>query len=174
MIDNNDLNDVFGEDAWYEPGENGSGGSVETGNHDEVVVDDLNIKRDIKVQGKYLADIYEPVFNINGKKIKHKGVFRFKKPDPSRYPDLQENPGSNAGYYALLNMMDMVQEKDGKMLLPEIDVEAFKRFIFNVEVIVEEWVGREGNDMKTPRVKTITKATQRSKEALMDDGDLPF
>jgi len=70
--------------------------------------------------------------------------------------------------------MDMVQEKDGKMLLPEVDVEAFKRYLFNVEVIVEEWVGREGNDMKTPRVKTITKATLRSKDALMDDGDLPF
>lgn len=78
MIDNNDLNDVFGEDAWYEPGEDSSGGSVESGNHDEVVVDDLNIKRDIKVQGKYLADIYEPVFNINGKKIKHKGVLDLK------------------------------------------------------------------------------------------------
>jgi len=174
MISNDDFNDVFGEDAWYEPKGDSSVSSVKEGTYEDVAVEELNIKKDIKVQGKYLADIYEPVFNVDGSKVKHKGVFRFKKPDPAKYPDLQENPGSNAGYYALLEMMSMVQEKDGKILLPEVDVEAFKRYLFNVEVVIEEWVGREGNDMKTPRVKTITKATLRSKESLMDDGDLPF
>jgi len=71
-------------------------------------------------------------------------------------------------------MMDMVQKRDDKLILPELDLESFKRFLFDVEVVIEEWVGREGNDMKTPRVKMILKAETRGKESLMEDDDLPF
>ena len=82
--------------------------------------------------------------------------------------------GSNAGYHALCDMMGMVQKKDDKLILPELDLESFKRFLFNVEVVIEEWVGREGNDMQTPRVKMVLKAQTRSKDTLMEDDELPF
>ena len=173
-MDNNDLNNIFGEDAWYEPKSQGGGSSVQAGKYDNVEVKDLNIKKDIVVSGKFLADIYEPVFNIEGKDVKHKGIFRFKKPDPAKYPNLQADMGSNSGYYALCDMMDMVQKKDDKMILPELDVESFKRFLFNVEVVIEEWVGREGNDMKTPRVKMVFKAVAKAKDETINDDDLPF
>ena len=76
--------------------------------------------------------------------------------------------------------MDMVQKMDDKLILPELDLDTFKRFLFDVEVVIEEWVGREGNDMKTPRVKMVLKAETRGKEAIMEDNivnvedDLPF
>ena len=82
--------------------------------------------------------------------------------------------GSNAGYHALCDMMDMVQKMDDKLILPELDLKSFKRFLFDVEVVIEEWVGREGNDMQTPRVKMVLKAETRGKEAVMEDDDLPF
>jgi hypothetical protein len=172
-MNNNDLNEIFGEDAWYEM-KSDSKSPVKAGKYENVEVTNLNVKSDIIVSGKFLADIYEPVFNINGKDVKHKGFFRFKKPDPAKYPDLQSDMGSNSGYYALCDMLDMVQEKDGKMILPELTLDTFKRFLFDVEVVIEEWIGREGNDMKTPRVSMINKANLKGKEMLMDDEDLPF
>ncbi len=53
-------------------------------------------------------------------------------------------------------------------------MESFKRFLFNVEVVIEEWVGREGNDMKTPRVKMVFKAVAKAKDETIKDDDLPF
>jgi hypothetical protein len=173
-MDNTDLDNILGQDAWYEPKSQGGGSSVKAGKYEKVLVKDLNVKKDIVVSGKFLADIYEPVFDIDGKDVKHKGFFRFKKPDPAKYPQLQSDMGSNAGYHALCDMMDMVQKKDDKLILPELDLESFKRFLFNVEVVIEEWVGREGNDMQTPRVKMVLKAETRGKEAVMEDDDLPF
>lgn len=55
------------------------------------------------------------------------------------------------------------------MVLPELSEETLKRYIYNVEVVVEEWIGREGNEMKTPRVSKVLKALQRSKETLMEE-----
>ena len=179
-MDNTDLDNILGPDAWYEPKSQGGGSSVKAGKYEKVLVKDLNVKKDIVVSGKFLADIYEPVFDIEGKEVKHKGFFRFKKPDPAKYPQLQSDMGSNAGYHALCDMMDMVQKMDDKLILPELDLESFKRFLFDVEVVIEEWVGREGNDMKTPRVKMVLKAETRGKEAIMEDNivnvedDLPF
>ena len=179
-MDNTDLDNILGPDAWYEPKSQGGLSSVKAGKYKSVLVKHLNIKKDKVVSGKFLADIYEPVFDIEGKEVKHKGFFRFKKPDPAKYPQLQSDMGSNAGYHALCDMMDMVQKKDDKLILPELDLDTFKRFLFDVEVVIEEWVGREGNDMKTPRVKMVLKAETRGKEAIMEDNivnvedDLPF
>jgi hypothetical protein len=164
-----DLEEIFGEDAWYEPGENKSSSMVEAGTYENITVCELNVKPDIVVQGKFLADIYEPVFEINGKKVKHKGLFRFKKPDPAKYPNLQADMGSNSGYFNFCEMVHLTYSKNGKMVLPELSEETLKRYIYNVEVVVEEWIGREGNEMKTPRVSKVLKALQRSKETLMEE-----
>ena len=80
-MDNTDLDNILGQDAWYEPKSQGGGSSVKAGKYEKVLVKDLNVKKDIVVSGKFLADIYEPVFDIDGKDVKHKGFFRFKKPE---------------------------------------------------------------------------------------------
>ena len=82
-MDNTDLDNILGQDAWYEPKSQSGGSSVKAGKYEKVLVKDLNVKKDIVVSGKFLADIYEPVFDIDGKDVKHKGFFRFKKPDPA-------------------------------------------------------------------------------------------
>jgi hypothetical protein len=163
------LEAVFGEDAWYDPKDKKPSSMVEAGPYENVNVVGLNVKRDIVVQKKFLADIYEPVFQVSGKEVKHKGLFRFKEPDPAKYPTLQSDMGSNSGYFAFCDMVHLTYSKDGKFVLPELSEEALKRYIYDVEVVVEEWVGREGNDMKTPRVSRVLKATQRSHEALVED-----
>ena len=42
-----------------------------------------------------------------------------------------------------------------------------------VEVVNETWTGREGNEMKTPRVKFV-KSAQNNKKPLVSEEDLPF
>ena len=129
------------------------------------------IKEDKEIQGKFLADIYEPVFNINGKSVRHKGLFRFKKPNPSLYPNLQADMGSNAGYYKFCDTLGVASEKDGKMFLPQLTLEMLKEYVYQVEVVMEEWTGREGNTMKTARVKFVKSA---QKQGNLEEEDLPF
>ena len=66
----------------------------------EAHVIGLELKENITVQGKFLADIFIPNFKVasdNGKnkRVKSKGIFRFKTPDKDQYPDLSSNSGSN-------------------------------------------------------------------------------
>jgi len=167
------IEDIFGEDSWYDPSESKS--SIEAGTYSAQVTD-LVVKEDKEVQGKFLADIYEPVFNIDGKEVRHKGLFRFKKPNPSLYPHLQSDMGSNAGYYKFCDLLKIVQEKDGKMFLPQLTIDMLKAYEYKVEVVMEEWTGRDGNAMKTARVKIVTSAqkNQVTDQDLISDDDLPF
>ena len=166
----NTLDQVFGEDAWYEPSENGgSAPQIAEGKYTATVTD-LTIKEDIVISGKFLADIYEPVFMIDGREVRHKGMFRFKKPDPAKYPQLQTDMGSNSNYYKFCDMLGITKSKDGKMFLPTLDVDTLKKYEYEVVVVVESWTGREGNEMKTPRVKFVNTA----KKTGISESDLPF
>ena len=168
------IDDIFGDDSWYDPSESKSS-QVDAGTYSAQVTD-LVVKEDKEVQGKFLSDIYEPVFNIDGKEVRHKGLFRFKKPNPSLYPHLQSDMGSNAGYYKFCDLLEIVQEKDGKMFLPQLTLDILKRYEYKVEVVMEEWTGRDGNAMKTARVKLVTSAKnkQSTDQDLISDEDLPF
>tara|TARA_R100000458_G_C8262855_1_gene238192 strand:+ start:614 stop:1132 length:519 start_codon:yes stop_codon:yes gene_type:complete len=165
------LEEVFGEDSWFDPSQSKSA-PIEEGSHTSVKVTDLVVKEDVEIQGKFLADIYEPVFSINGREVKHKGLFRFKKPNPSKYPHLQADMGSNSGYYNFCKQLGIAQEKDGKVLLPQLTLETLKTYEYDVEVVNETWTGREGNEMKTPRVKFVKGAHQKGE--LVNEEDLPF
>mgnify|MGYP003131602067 FL=1 len=175
------VDDILGgEDSWYEVSDKKPQSTIKEGKHLAKVVD-LNIKEDKEIQGKFLADIFEPVFMVGNIEVKHKGLFRFKKPDPSLYPHLQADMGSNAGYYAFMNVLGLVVEKDGKVLLPPLTLEMIKDKEFEVEVVVEKWTGREGNEMQTPRVKSVYKTKplevtdkNTGDQALVNDDDLPF
>jgi hypothetical protein len=171
------LDDLLNEDAWYEVKDESSS-PIDEGKYTATVTG-LNVKDNKEVQGKFLADIFEPVFKINGVDVKHKGLFRFKKPDPSLYPHLQEDMGSNSGYYAFMNMCKLTQEKDGKMLLPPLTLDMLNTMTFEVEVVIESWTGRNGNEMKTPRVvkvlsvkKTVPKRVGLPQE--VEEDELPF
>jgi len=163
------------EDSWFEPTNKSPQASIQEGTYNAKIVD-LNIKADKEVQGKFLADIYEPVFEIDGVEVKHKGLFRFKKPDPSVYPHLQADMGSNAGYYAFMSLASLQVEKDGKILLPQLTDEMVKDTEWEVQVVVEKWTGREGNEMQTPRVSKTLQflSTEKVGDLPLTDDDLPF
>ena len=163
---------IGGADAWFDPSEAKST-PLEEGSYSAQVTD-LVIKKDKEVQGKFLADIYEPVFEIKGREVKHKGLFRFKKPDQALYPHLQSDMGSNSGYFAFVKLLDVVEEKDGKMMLPPVTLELLKQYEYKVDVVMEEWTGREGNLMKTARVKNVTSAQKQKVTEDIADDDLPF
>jgi hypothetical protein len=90
----------------------------------------LNVKEDVVVKGKWLADIYVPSFTIakqsndaSGMKVNDsnygQGIFRFKKPDPST--NLEDRAGAgNSGYKSLLEALGFsLEEKkaeDGRVL----------------------------------------------------------
>ena len=42
----NETEEIFGEDAWYEPGENKSSSMVEAGTYENITVCELNVKPD--------------------------------------------------------------------------------------------------------------------------------
>lgn len=173
MINEQDVFDTLingSEESWFEPTERKPQSMIEEGKHQAKLVD-LNVKYDKEIQGKFLADIYEPVFEIGSNEVRHKGLFRFKKPDPSLYPHLQADMGSNAGYYAFLKLCGLEQEKDGKIILPPLDLDMVKGLQFEVDVVVENWVGRDGNKMSTPRVARVL---QKLSTKNLTEEELPF
>ena len=176
MVDDNMLNDMFGEDSWFEPKEKKPQSTLAEGKY-KAKCTGLNIKQDKEIQGQFLADIYEPEFTIEGTQVKHKGLFRFKNPDPSLYPHLQADMGSNQGYYSFLSLCNLSKEKDGKIMLPPLTLDMINGMEFEVEVVVEKWVGREGNDMSTPRVSKVLQKLSTSNQQNVDnveEDDLPF
>ena len=81
--------------------------------------------------------------------------------------------GSNSGYYNFCKELDIVKEDKGKVLLPQLTLKTLQDYDYVVEVVNETWTGREGNEMKTPRVKFV-KSAQNNKKPLVSEEDLPF
>ena len=175
MVDDNTLNDLLGgEDSWYEPTERKPQSMLAGGKYNAKVVG-LNVKDDKEIQGQFLADIFEPEFEINGTNVKHKGLFRFKKPDPSLYPHLQADMGSNTGYYIFLDQCGLLKEnKEGKIMLPSLTLDMINGMEFEVEVVVEKWTGRDGNDMSTPRVSKVLKKLSTSNPQNVENSNVPI
>ena len=85
--------------------------------------------------------------------------------------------GSNQGYYSFLQLCNLAKEKDGKIMLPPLTLDMINGMEFEVEVVVEKWVGREGNDMSTPRVSKVLQKLSTSNQQNVDnveEDDLPF
>ena len=78
--------------------------------------------------------------------------------------------GSNSNYYKFCDMLKITQDKDGKLFLPPLDLDTLKQYEYKVVVVIEKWTGREGNEMRTPRVKFINSAQSKG----VDEKDLPF
>ena len=62
-------------------------------------------------------------------------------------------------------------------MLPPLTLDMVNGMEFEVEVVVEKWVGREGNDMSTPRVSRVLQKLSTSNQQNVDnveEDDLPF
>ena len=77
-----------------------------------------------------------------------------------------------------MNMCNLTQEKDGKMLLPPLTLDMLNTMTFEVEVVIESWTGRNGNDMKTPRVVKVLSVKKAEKTPVakeeVEEDELPF
>ena len=178
-------------EAYYDPAADFSGVMPE-GSY-KAYATELTVKENLVIKNKYLADVYEVTFEVAkensdntyerdgkevsgkvfvGKNVKSKGFFRFKKPDPSTYPGLEENSGSNKSYKELVESFSVSLEEDseGRFFLPSVDESDIAGMPVLIDVYHSKWVDNEGKDRTTPRVGAIyTWDGQKKKEE-----DLPF
>ena len=185
---NDILDDMVGGESFYDPTEDKPNVMVQEGEY-YAHVKDVTVKEDVVIRGKYLADIYNIIFNLsaensekefNGiggstfvnKEVRSKGFFRFKTPDSK---NLEPNAGGNGGYKAMVEALGVkIEEKevDGKTMyaLPSInpaDVEGLPAII---KVAHETWKNRDGEDMTSPKAVGIYKWANGKR----DESDLPF
>jgi len=112
----------------------------------------MDIKEDIKVRGKYIADIYSPVYTVAeckdkefiGREVYAKGVFRFK--DGKGF---EPNPTGNRNFKIFCDVLKAEcesEEVDGKprFKLPTLDEGSVIGSPVIVEVIHEEWTNKDG------------------------------
>jgi hypothetical protein len=178
-------------EAYYDPAADFSGVMPE-GTY-KAYATELIVKEDLVVKGKYLSDVYEVTLEIAdenseytyeqdgkevsgkafvGKKIKSKGFFRFKKPDPSTHPDLEENSGSNKSYKELVESFGVKTEEDaeGRFFLPSVNESDIVGVPVIIEVYHSKWTDNDGNERTTPRAGSIYKWDGKKRRL----SDLPF
>ena len=178
-------------DAWYDPSADFSG-VMPVGAY-KAYAKDLVVKENLVVRSKYLADVYEVKFEVAeenaeivydvdgkevsgksfvGKEIRSKGFFRFKSPDKSIYPNLEENSGSNKSYMELIESFGVKTEADneGKFFLPNVIESDVVGMPVILEVYHDFWTDRDGKDRTTPKAGGIF-TWEGQKRRL---SDLPF
>ena len=184
------LNGVEAGDAFYDPAQDFDG--VLPAGEYLVHIKEMEIKDDIVIKNKFLADIYIPTFtvakenesqeyNVNGdtitgkafvgRTIPAKGFFRFKRPDPAKYPQLADSQGSNKRYMEFAGAIGKnIEEVDGRFKLPSLDEDIVKGEPARVKVVHDKWLGREGDEMVSPKVLDVFKWADGKK--VYDD--IPF
>jgi len=169
--------------AYYDPNQSSSPKKpIEPGTY-EATVQSLSIKRDITVKGKYLSDIFEATYFIDdsnhaalkNRQVKSKGYFRFKMPDATKYPNLEDNAGQNKGYMIFCEAcgFDIPKNDEGKYVLPMISEGDIAGNPVTIKIENDKWVNREGEDMLTPVAINVFKS-QRVVEKPMTKDELPF
>ena len=184
----NILDDIVGGESFYDPTEDKPNIITPEGEY-YAHVKDVTMKSDVVIRGKYLADIYNIIFKLApensdkefmgisgsafiGKEIRSKGFFRFKTPDKSIYPNLEENSGSNKSYMELIESFGVETEADneGRFFLPNVDESDIVGMPVILEVFHDEWTDNQGNNRTTPKAGAIfTWDGQKRRLA-----DLPF
>ena len=137
-------------------------------------------KREVKVRNQFLADVYDIMFEVSednkgesvesdgkevdkgsfsGRKLKSKGFFRFKKPDPSNadHAGLEENSRSNKSYLELLDSFQIKTEADneGKFLLPNINESDISGMPVIIDVVHESWTNKQGEEKVSAKAQSI-------------------
>ena len=184
------LGNMNSSDAYYDPSQDFDG--VMPAGEYLAHVESLEIKEDIVIKNKFLADIYIPKFTIakenenneygvNGdkvsgkafvdRKVPSKGFFRFKNPDSAKYPQLSDSPGSNKRYMELASGLGLtVEESDGRYRLPTMDEDTIKGTPVKIKVVHDKWLGRDGDEMVSPKAIDVNEWKEGTKVL----SDIPF
>lgn len=185
---NDVLNSIDGDVAYYNPSEDTAGTKQSTPIKEgvyEASVYQLNVKKNIVVKGKYLSDIFEAIYVINGDKhpeykgrqVKSKGYFRFKNPDKEKYPNLEDNQGNNKGYMIFTEACGFEMSKDdtGKYLLPMLMESDVAGNPVTVKVVHDKWTDSEGETRTTPLAVSVFKSNRVDvKQKPVTEEELPF
>ena len=183
---NDVLNSIDNDVAYYNPSEDTSGTKqfvpIKEGVY-EANVFKLNIKKNIIVKNKYLSDIFEAIYVIDGDKhpeykdrqIKSKGYFRFKNPDKEKYPNLEDNQGNNKGYMIFTEAcgFEMTKDDTGKYLLPMIMESDIAGNPVTIKIVHDKWTDSEGETRTTPLAVSVFKSKRVVNKPLKED-ELPF
>lgn len=153
----------------------------------------LEIKKDIVIRNKFLADIYVPVFKLAkensdksfgsngemipgkafvGKELKGKGFFRFKNPDRVKYPKLSDSQGSNKRYMEFVGSLGIKTSDDGsgRFKLPEISEDDIYGKPVIAKIIHDKWTTDDGEERSTAKVLSLFDWSDGKREMI----DVPF
>jgi len=173
------VKDIMGDmdygDAYYDP-EQDFDGIMPVGLYFAHITG-LSIKENFVLKNKFLTDIFEPEFEVAeanaesiyeidgkevsgkafvGRKLKAKGFFRFKKPNPKEYPNLSDSQGSNKRYMEFVEALNLpLEELDGRWRLPYVAEEDIDGIPVIVRVIHDKWTGSDGEERSTPKVLEV-------------------
>ena len=177
------LGDMSGGTSYYDPLLDTGGEKLPEGSY-FAHVKELSIKENVVVKGKFLSDIYNLTFVIAkessepgfaGRDVKSKGFFRFKEPNPDKYPNLSSNSGSNKGYKDLLDGLNISPEEkevDGNKVysLPLLSSDQAEGAPVVIKVVHDKWTNREGEEVTTPKAISVFKWAEGKREVI----DVPF
>jgi len=176
------MSDLFNDnkdESYYDPSKDDNKyETLKKGDYEAHVIG-LELKENITVQGKFLADIFIPNFKIasgdfKNRNVKSKGIFRFKSPDKDKYPNLSENSGNNKSYMNFVSTLGLEpksKEVDGSTIysLPYASASDIDGKACMIRVDHDEWTNREGKPVVTPKVVNVFKW-----EGGEDEDGLPF
>jgi hypothetical protein len=175
------MSDLFNDsnESFYDPSKDENKYEpLKEGDYEAHIVG-LELKENITVQGKFLADIFIPNFKVAGgdfknRKVKSKGIFRFKTPDKDKYPNLSSNNGSNKSYMNFISTIGMQPESkevDGNTVysLPYVTAGDIEGKACMIRVEHDNWTNRDGEPVVTPKVTNLFKW-----EGGEDEDGLPF
>ena len=147
----------------------------------------LNIKEDVVIKGKWIADIYVPSFTIakesndaSGMSVNDanygQGIFRFKKPDSSSGLEDRQGAG-NSGYKEMLDALNIKMEEskaeDGRTLykLPRLVKENVVGLPVLIKVFHQKYIS-SGEERVSVKASIESSWTEGQKVKV--DDDLPF
>jgi hypothetical protein len=153
----------------------------------------LEVKKNIIIRNKFLADIYVPAFRLAkensdkdfgsngemisgkafvGRELKGKGFFRFKNPDKAKYPNLSDSQGSNKRYMEFIESLGIKTSDGGSGIfrLPEISEDDIYGKPVLAKVIHDKWTTDDGEERSTAKVLSLFSWKDGKREML----DVPF
>ena len=135
------------------------------------------------VKSQYLSDIFEATYKLDdknhsdlkGREVKSKGYFRFKSPDKTKHPNLEDNQGNNKGYmiFAEACGFEMKKDKQGRYLLPMVMESDIAGNPVTIKVVHDKWTDQSGEQRVTPTAINVFKSKRKVDTPITED-ELPF
>ncbi len=140
--------------AYYIPGETGSGPKLPSGEY-EATITSLEMTENVKCGG-FIADIFKPVYRVANSEyqntdVRDNGVFRYKEKAGYNF-----KPSRNWGFAKFCGILGLDREDGGKVTLPYLQFDMIDGFKVVIDVSYKNFVNESGNPVRYP-VATLKK-----------------